>query len=110
MCIVWSIWGGGSDPEYDKVGKRASLSDDEGDTMSPADARRPLKSEPYIKEEVDLQRLLSEIPAAGAEADDEDELDEGMGPSTSRGAAVGTGFGKEGQESIRRRPSRNLSE
>lgn len=114
MCIAWSFWGYSAESASDKVGKGASSSDDDDDddddTQGPVNPRRSFKRDPSIKEESDAQRLLAEIPAAGAEADDEDEFEQGPGPSASRRSSTGTGFGRRGQGTVRRRQSRNLEE
>jgi seipin len=65
----------------------------------------PLKHEPQVKEEMESLRALGDIPAAGAEADDED--DEGSEDGRLRDSGIGTSYSEDGSGSIRRRASRS---
>jgi hypothetical protein len=92
--------------------------DDEDDDLEEGDApsqqprlgsSRHAKAEYGIKDEQG-ERLLADIPAAGAEADDEfDYGDEDEGTKEEgQPSGMATSYREEGQESIRRRASRNL--
>jgi hypothetical protein len=65
----------------------------------------PLKHEPKVKDE-QHERLLSEIPVGGAEADDEDDYDDEP-RSQVHDSGIGTSYSEEGSHQIRRRTSRH---
>ena len=65
----------------------------------------PLKHEPEVKDEEELERPLSELPIGGAEADDEDEEEYERRHHPDSG--VGTSYSEEGAAQLRRRPSRH---
>lgn len=72
-------------------------------------ASRQTKAEPGIKDEDHDERLLADIPTAGAEADDELEYgDEDEGVKGYGGTSgVATSYSKEGRESMRWRAPRS---
>lgn len=73
----------------------------------------PLKHEPSVKAEYAEGRVrqLADIPAAGAEADDEDDLYSNDDNVNKRryDSGLGTSFSERGSESTRRRTSRPMS-
>ncbi|KAF4451501.1 Seipin like [Fusarium albosuccineum] len=121
--VAWSIWSvaTGSSPG-DAEAKAGRLEgawrhggDDEEETDRPETfptygRQQPLKYEPELKQEVDPEQPLSEIPRAGADADDEDEgsFEEGEDDDPQRkDSGIGTSYSEEGSTSIRRRTSRS---
>ncbi|KAI9151672.1 Septation protein imp2 [Paramyrothecium foliicola] len=58
----------------------------------------PLKHDPQVKREADLERSMAEIPVAGAEADDEDEDDVEYDPQR-HDSGLGTSYSEEGSSS-----------
>lgn len=90
-------------------GDNASTEEDISDANPsfPSKGRRQqVKQEPEIKSEKTPENLLEDIPAAGAEADDEDE-DDSAGPAHD--SAVGTSYSDGSRSNIRRRTSRTSS-
>ncbi|KAM5375735.1 hypothetical protein ACJZ2D_005918 [Fusarium nematophilum] len=122
MGVAWGVWSviTGA-PPGDADGKqpgRVKEGDDEEETdrpeMFPTYGRQqPLRYEPEVKEEIDHEQPLSELPRAGADADDEDEGsfedgDEELDDDVQhRDSGIGTSYSEEGRSGIRRRASRN---
>lgn len=122
MGVAWGIWSvaSGSPPGDDdaKARRLKGLRDEHDDeytdreeTFPTYGRQQPLKYEPDIKPEMDTEQPLSEIPRAGADADDEDDgsLDDDKDDEDvqHRGSGIGTSYSEEGTSSIRRRTSRN---
>ncbi|KAJ3493466.1 hypothetical protein NLG97_g4714 [Lecanicillium saksenae] len=125
MSAAWSIWssytsipadGGklrikgsadgnatdsGDDLDYDDGGE----DDEDGDEAAPSRAIKlssSWKREYGIKGEDTPERALADIPAAGTEADDEDDSEEDH-RKLQAASGKGTSYSKEGAESVRRR-------
>jgi hypothetical protein len=122
MGVAWGIWSvaSGSPPGEDdaKAKRLEGLRDDHEDeytdreeTFPTYGKQQPLKYEPDIKPELDPEQPLSEIPRAGADADDEDDGsfddDKDEEDMQHRDSGIGTSYSEEGTSSIRRRTSRN---
>lgn len=125
MGTAWHFWvsatrGSDKDDVYRGRGRggKARLTergeDNEGDhtsdyphTFPTYGKQPPLKHEPEIKDEGEDEKVLSELPIGGAEADDEDESeeedDERRRPHDS---GIGTSYSEEGRGDVRRRASR----
>jgi seipin len=120
MVAVWGLWTmltsspGGTDANSGKPAVRSihareshGFGDDElSDGQSgPFYKIEPvMKSELRIKEELERERPLSELPIVGADADDEDEEDEDEKYSSSKvDSGLGTSYSEDGRGSIRRR-------
>lgn len=133
MSAAWALWSsivGGPASNFKngrngkRIGSRGEFEDEEGSGDDIQDElldyphqfptygkQPPLKHEPEVKKEEERQRPLSEIPIAGAEADDEDEFDYKDDNSQWRGdSGIGTSYSEEGSVKIRRRASRNPKE
>ncbi|KJZ73237.1 hypothetical protein HIM_07434 [Hirsutella minnesotensis 3608] len=122
MAMAWAFWiaATGSKVSGTAKDKRAvtggsrddGIRDESSDyahTFPTYGRQQPLKHEPDIKDESE-GRQLSDIPLAGAEADDEDDLDGGGGDGSRRyDSGLGTSFSERGSESMRRRSSRGPS-
>ncbi|KAG8671336.1 hypothetical protein FPOAC2_04673 [Fusarium poae] len=119
MGVAWGIWSvaSGSPPAEDDVKRRRlkglrdedELTDHE-ETFPTYGKQQPLKYEPDIKPELDSEQPLSEIPRAGADADDEDDGsfdDKDEEDVEHKDSGIGTSYSEEGTSSIRRRTSRN---
>ncbi|KYK55153.1 tubulin-tyrosine ligase [Drechmeria coniospora] len=122
MTFAWAAWGGltGSietgkqrlyREEGDEDGSGAGESSDRPYTFPTYGKQPPLKHEPKVKGEGDdgLERRLSDIPLAGAEADDEEELDEkdDVGERRAYDSGLGTSYSEGGSGSVRRRSRGN---
>lgn len=128
MGIAWLFWSNmaGPGPATGKDGRsledeedEEDYEDEDGEQLSdhphnfPTYGRQPpLKHEPGVKKEEDddgeRHERLRDIPIGGAEADDEDELDEDEdNASWKRDSGLGTSYSEEGAASIRKRGSRS---
>ncbi|KAF4968027.1 hypothetical protein FSARC_4524 [Fusarium sarcochroum] len=122
MGVAWGIWSvasgsppGDADTKAQRLeGIRDGQEDEDTDhaeTFPTYGRQQPLKYEPDIKPELDTEQPLSEIPRAGADADDEDEGsfddDKDEEDVQHRDSGIGTSYSEEGSASIRRRGSRN---
>lgn len=121
MAVAWIVWSavfGSSDTagkgKYLEGSGRHGLGDESEEkeedsdrpTTFPTYGRQPpLKYEPELKYEGEEERPLSEVPIAGAEADDEEDEDEY--DRQYRDSGIGTSYSEEGKSSIRKRSSRN---
>ncbi|KAF4441690.1 putative PEST phosphatase interacting protein [Fusarium austroafricanum] len=120
MGVAWGLWSvaSGSPPgDIDAKTKRLEAErydhDDEetdrAETFPTYGRQHPLKYEPDIKPELDTEQPLSEIPRAGADADDEDEGsfddDKDDEDAQHKDSGIGTSYSEEGVSSIRRRTS-----
>lgn len=122
MGIAWGMWGlatGSSNGE--SKGKKGrlegewpkELKEEEEETDHPENyptyGRQPaLKYEPKVKDEMDPEQPLSELPRAGADADDEDESFEDEDPQ-QRDSGIGTSYSEDGKASVRRRSRNRLN-
>ncbi|KAG5664654.1 hypothetical protein KAF25_008388 [Fusarium avenaceum] len=115
---VWSIASGSSPGDADLKSKRLEGAEyehegedtDREETFPTYGRQQPLKYEPDIKPELDPEQPLSEIPRAGADADDEDEEsydDKDDEDVQHKDSGIGTSYSEDGATSIRRRTSRN---
>ncbi|KAM0251562.1 hypothetical protein ACHAP5_001569 [Fusarium lateritium] len=121
MGAAWGIWSiaSGSPPgDADLKAKRLEGTEyghggedtDREETFPTYGKQQPLKYEPDIKPELDPEQPLSEIPRAGADADDEDEEsydDKDDEDVQHKDSGIGTSYSEDGATSIRRRTSRN---
>ena len=126
MGVAWSLWSSLGIAEPSGANGKLQLrqgrpqrsveteqADDDSDhPRQPSSHARQswLKTEPKVKGETEQEHLLSEVPLAGGEADDEKEEDEeyeSFAPVREHG--VGTSYREEGRDSVRRRP-RNLGD
>lgn len=122
MGVAWGLWSvaSGSPPGEDdtKARRLEGLRDDHEneytdreETFPTYGRQQPLKYEPDIKPELDPEQPLSEIPRAGADADDEDDGsfddDKDDEDVQHKDSGIGTSYSEEGTSSIRRRTSRN---
>lgn len=122
MGIAWAIWtyfltSSPADYEGQSVeGKIGGAIKDQGEEGQDSDIPQtfpsygkqpPLKYEPSIKREGEEERLMSELPLGGADADDEDE---DSSDGRHRDSGIGTSYSEEGKSNIRRRSSRNVLE
>ncbi|CAG7563568.1 unnamed protein product [Fusarium equiseti] len=122
MGVAWGLWSvaSGSPPGEDdtKARRLEGLRDDHEneytdreETFPTYGRQQPLKYEPEIKPELDPEQPLSEIPRAGADADDEDDGsfddDKDDEDVQHKDSGIGTSYSEEGTSSIRRRTSRN---
>ncbi|KAF5018474.1 hypothetical protein F66182_9547 [Fusarium sp. NRRL 66182] len=117
MGVAWGIWSsaiglspGSASTKAQRLGGATYNQEDENtdhaETFPTYGRQQPLKYEPDVKEELSPEQPLSEIPRAGADADDEDEgsFDEDV---QHRDSGIGTSYSEEGSSSIRRRASHN---
>ncbi|KAF4989351.1 hypothetical protein FGRMN_9193 [Fusarium graminum] len=121
MGIAWGIWSvaPGSPPgNADLKAKRLEDAGyghededtDRAETFPTYGKQQPLKYEPGIKPELDPEQPLSEIPRAGADADDEDQDsydDKDDEDVQHRDSGIGTSYSEDGTSSVRKRTSRN---
>lgn len=131
MSAAWSVWSSFTSMPVDQ-GKRIKGSadadatdsgddldqdngdeDEEGEDSAAASRYQGRrfqlgKREPGIKGEDTPERSLADIPAAGAEADDEDDFEEEE-KKYRPASAKGTSYSKEGAESVRRRASQGMA-
>ncbi|QGI65942.1 hypothetical protein CEK26_009892 [Fusarium fujikuroi] len=120
MGVAWGLWSmtSGSPPgDADDKTRRLEAEGyeyededtDRAETFPTYGRQQPLKYEPDIKPEADPEQPLSEIPRAGADADDEDEgsFDDDDDDVQHKDSGIGTSYSEEGVSSIRRRTSRN---
>ncbi|PNY28073.1 Seipin [Tolypocladium capitatum] len=126
MGLAWAVWGAVTGPKETGKGHRRARGeedDDEGELGEMSDhphtfptygKQPPLKHEPGVKEEDDEERgrPISDMPAGGAEAGDEDEHDEydEGGRKRTYDSGLGTSYSEEGSAGVRRRASRNAME
>jgi hypothetical protein len=120
MVAVWGLWTmltsspGGTDINRGKSAFRNihareshSFGDDElsdGQSGPPYKIEPAMKSEFRVKEELERERPLSELPIGGADADDEDDEDEDDKYGSSKlDSGLGTSYSEDGRGSIRRR-------
>ncbi|KAG4258323.1 hypothetical protein FPRO04_02924 [Fusarium proliferatum] len=120
MGVAWGLWSmtSGSPPgDADDKTRRLEAEGyeyededtDRAETFPTYGRQQPLKYEPDIKPEADPEQPLSEIPRAGADADDEDEgsFDDDDDDVQHKDSGIGTSYSEEGISSIRRRTSCN---
>ena len=101
--------------EGEKDQKPENVSSDHPHTFPTYGKQPPLKHEPQgaVKserdEEEEKERLMAELPAAGAEADDEDDYYEEEDPE-NRDSGIGTSYSEDQgpDQSVRRRTSRTM--
>lgn len=107
MAVAWSFWSMSSTSEnksleyagYEKNSDRGDMSDRPSSLKLESDVKEEEDAE---REEARQTRLLSELPLAGAEADDEYEDDDGRAAGT--GSSYGQQRGRDGA-GVRRRAS-----
>lgn len=126
MSAAWSIWSsytampanegklrirasgeaGGDESGADLDHDDGDEDDDDGDETEPSSRPKgrsfPIKHEHSVKGEGTPERSLADIPAVGADADDEDDFDEEERKHLAA-SGRGTSYSKEGAESVRRR-------
>ncbi|KAG4283975.1 hypothetical protein FPRO06_08354 [Fusarium proliferatum] len=120
MGFAWGLWSmtSGSPPgdaddktrRLEAEGYEYEYEDtDRAETFPTYGRQQPLKYEPDIKPEADPEQPLSEIPRAGADADDEDEgsFDDDDDDVQHKDSGIGTSYSEEGISNIRRRTSCN---
>ncbi|RBA19576.1 hypothetical protein FPRO05_09679 [Fusarium proliferatum] len=120
MGFAWGLWSmtSGSPPgDADDKTRRLEAEGyeyededtDRAETFPTYGRQQPLKYEPDIKPEADPEQPLSEIPRAGADADDEDEgsFDDDDDDVQHKDSGIGTSYSEEGISNIRRRTSCN---
>jgi hypothetical protein len=129
MCVAWAIWSVTTTKQKNVNTKADDFTDgeesevkDEYDedsegTAQPAAFGRhaAIKAEARVKreeEDDELQRRLSAIPVAGAEADDEDDFEDedNVVGGTKIDSGTGTSYRSEGSQSVRQRPSHSIPE
>ena len=123
MAVAWTVWStlvGSSETSKGKhldgsgPGAIKDTDDSEGrgeesdppETFPTYGRQPPLKYEPEVKQEVEDDQPLSELPVGGAEADDESSEEDRQ----TRDSGVGTSYSEGGSRSVRKRTSRNLME
>lgn len=115
---AWSLWSVLMSPPhngvyYDNRGKRRleNMGEEEEGTSDHAHTfptygkSPPLKYEPKVKDEEEYEQSLSELPIAGAEADDEDDYKD-RGSKSMHDSGIGTSYSEEGSSNVRRRGGR----
>ncbi|GJN71948.1 hypothetical protein PLICBS_006019 [Purpureocillium lilacinum] len=119
MALAWTTWSAVTTPKLTGKPHRHPDDDrysDDGDPDQSSDyahtfptygSHLPLKHEPAVKEESAERHTprMSDIPIAGAEADDEEDTDDG--DSRARyDSGIGTSYDSERRSVVRRRSSR----
>lgn len=119
MALAWTTWSAVTTPKLTGKPHRHPDDDrysDDGDPDQSSDyahtfptygSHPPLKHEPAVKEESAERHTprMSDIPIAGAEADDEEDTDDG--DSRARyDSGIGTSYDSERRSVVRRRSSR----
>ncbi|UNI22685.1 hypothetical protein JDV02_008549 [Purpureocillium takamizusanense] len=119
MALAWTAWSAVTGSKQAGKAHHHMYDDENSDDGAPEQSsdyahtfptygtQPPLKHEPAVKEE-DVERhtlRISDIPVAGAEADNEEDTDD-SGDRTRYDSGIGTSYDSERRSTVRKRPSR----